>query len=494
LLDVWIAGLLADTPLSIHPRIQQSVLNFIRVCPCPSVVEKIMAEKPTLLIVDDEKPTREGLRAALEDRYDVYIAEDAQAAMNLLESENFDVMLTDFRLPNEDGMKLIARAKSLPKPPVCILMTAYGSEELAVDAMKRGADDYIAKGRLQIDELEMRIARALKQQTLEVENISLRRQLDSKFGLENIVGQSPVMAEIFEIVQQVAPTRATVLVLGESGTGKELIAKALHQLSPRAKLPFVTVHCAALAPTLLESELFGHERGAFTGAHERRIGRFEQAQGGTLFLDEIGEIDSTIQVKLLRFLGERTFERVGSNKTLSADVRLVAATNKNLEELVKAGKFREDLFFRLRVVEINLPPLRERTGDIPLLAQSFLREFAKENGKAVNDFTLEALEALMNFSWPGNVRELRTAIEHAVVLCRSERISLRDLPPSVRGISNSDMKLLQGKDLTVKDAEKQLIVRALKETDGNRTRAAEKIGMSRRTFHRKLHEYHLEGF
>jgi DNA-binding NtrC family response regulator len=450
--------------------------------------------KPTLLIVDDEKPTREGLRAALEERYDIYIAEDAKAAMNLLESENFDVMLTDFRLPNEDGMKLIARAKSLPNPPICILMTAYGSEELAVDAMKHGADDYIAKGRLQIDELEMRIARSLKQQHLEVENVSLRKQLDAKFGLENIIGQSPVMAEIFEIVQQVAPTRATVLVLGESGTGKELIAKALHQLSPRAKLPFVTVHCAALAPTLLESELFGHERGAFTGAHERRIGRFEQAQGGTLFLDEIGEIDATIQVKLLRFLGERTFERVGSNKTLTADVRLVAATNKNLEELVKAGKFREDLFFRLRVVEIHLPPLRERTGDIPLLAQSFLREFAKENGKTVNDFTVDALEALMNFSWPGNVRELRTAIEHAVVLCRGERIALRDLPPSVRGGSVGDLKLLQGKDLTVKDAEKQLIVRALKETDGNRTRAAAKIGMSRRTFHRKLHEYHLEGF
>jgi DNA-binding NtrC family response regulator len=453
-----------------------------------------MTEKPTLLIVDDEKTTREGLRAALEERYDVYIAEDAQAAMNLLESENFDVLLTDFRLPNEDGMKLIARAKSLPKPPICILMTAYGSEELAVDAMKRGADDYIAKGRLQIDELEMRIARALKQQNLEVENVSLRKQLDSKFGLENIIGQSPVMTEIFEIVQQVAPTRATVLVLGESGTGKELIAKALHQLSPRAKQPFVTVHCAALAPTLLESELFGHERGAFTGAHERRIGRFELAQGGTLFLDEIGEIDATIQVKLLRFLGERTFERVGSNKTLTADVRLVAATNKHLEELVKAGKFREDLFFRLRVVEIELPPLRERTGDIPLLAQSFLREFAKENGKAVNDFTADALEALMNFPWPGNVRELRTAIEHAVVLSRGERISLRDLPPSVRGGGVADAKLLQGKALTVKDAEKQLIVRALKETDGNRTRAAQKIGMSRRTFHRKLHEYHLEGF
>jgi len=450
--------------------------------------------KPTLLIVDDEKTTREGLRAALEERYDVYIAEDAKAAMNLLETENFDVMLTDFRLPNEDGMKLIARAKSLPKPPICILMTAYGSEELAVDAMKRGADDYIAKGRLQIDELEMRIARALKQQNLEVENVALRKQLDAKFGLENIVGQSPVMTEIFEIVQQVAPTRATVLVLGESGTGKELIAKALHQLSPRAKQSFVTVHCAALAPTLLESELFGHEKGAFTGAHERRIGRFEQAQGGTLFLDEIGEIDATIQVKLLRFLGERTFERVGSNKTLTADVRLVAATNKNLEELVKAGKFREDLFFRLRVVEIQLPPLRERTGDIPLLAQSFLREFTQENNKPVMDFTADALEALLNYAWPGNVRELRTAIEHAVVLCRGERITLRDLPAAVRGGVMTDSKVLPGKALTVKDAEKELIMRALKETDGNRTHAAQKIGMSRRTFHRKLHEYHLEGF
>ncbi|MGC9941310.1 MAG: sigma-54 dependent transcriptional regulator [Verrucomicrobiota bacterium] len=454
-----------------------------------------MAEKPTLLIVDDEKPTREGLRAALEDRYEVYIAENAKAAMDLLENENFEVMLTDFRLPNEDGLKLIARAKSLPKPPICILMTAYGSEEIAVDAMKHGADDYIAKGRLQIDELEMRIARALKQQNLEVENVSLRKQLDSKFGLENIIGQSAPMKEIFEVVQQVAPTRATVLVTGESGTGKELIAKALHQLSPRARQPFVTVHCAALAPTLLESELFGHERGAFTGAHERRIGRFELAQGGTLFLDEIGEIDQSIQVKLLRFLGERTFERVGSNKVLSADVRLVAATNKNLEELVKTGKFREDLFFRLRVVEIELPSLRERTGDIPLLAQSFLREFAKENGKAVNDFTADALEALMNYAWPGNVRELRAAIEHGVVLCRGDRVSLRDLPASVRGGSlMSDTKLLHGKDLTVKDAEKQLIMRALKETDGNRTRAAQKIGMSRRTFHRKLHEYHLEAF
>jgi len=451
---------------------------------------------PTLLIVDDEKTTRDGLRAALEDRYDVYVAEDAKAAMDLLERERFDVLLTDFRLPNEDGLKLIARAKSLPRPPVCILMTAYGSEEIAVEAMKRGADDYIAKGRLQIDELEMRIARALRQQNLEVENVSLRQQLDSRFGLENIVGESPAMRDVFDVVQQVAPTRATVLVLGESGTGKELIARAIHQLSPRARQPMVSVHCAALSPTLLESELFGHEKGAFTGAHERRVGRFEQAQGGTLFLDELGEIDATIQIKLLRFLGERTFERVGSNKTLTADVRLIAATNRNLEELAKAGRFREDLFFRLRVVEIVLPPLRERAGDIPLLAQRFLREFAAENGKSVTEFTADALELLMNHNWPGNVRELRTAIEHAVVLCRGEKISARDLPASVRagsaaGAADPQRALARG-DLTVKEAEKQLIIRALKETKGNRTLAAKKIGMSRRSLHRKLHVYGLE--
>ena len=360
---------------------------------------------PTLLIVDDEKTQREGLRAALEDRYDVYLAEDAKAAMELLERENFDVLLTDFRLPNEDGMKLIMRAKSLSKPPICILMTAYGSEELAVEAMKKGADDYIAKGRLQIDELEMRIARALRSQKLEVENVALHQQLDSRFQIENVVGESPAMKEVLDVVQQVAPTRAAVLLLGESGTGKELIAKSIHQLSPRSRQPMVTVHCAALTSTLLESELFGHEKGAFTGAHERRIGRFEQAQGGTLFLDEIGEIDASIQIKLLRFLGERTFERVGSNKTITADVRLIAATNKNLEDLVKAGTFREDLFFRLRVVEIRLPALRERAEDIPLLAQSFLREFASENDKPVTRFNPDAMELIQRHSWPGNVRE-----------------------------------------------------------------------------------------
>ena len=455
-----------------------------------------------LLIVDDEKPTRDGLRAALEERYDVYVAEDATSALQLLEKERFEVMLTDFRLPKEDGMKLIARAKSLSRPPVCILMTAYGSEELAVEAMRRGADDYIAKGRMQIDELEMRIAKSLRQQTLEVENQALHQQLDSRFGLENIVAQSPPMIELLEIVRQVAPTPATVLIQGESGTGKELIAKAIHQLSPRARLPLVTVHCAALAPTLLESELFGHEKGAFTGANERRIGRFEQADGGSLFLDEIGEIDASTQVKLLRVLGERTFERVGSSKTLSVDVRLVAATNKNLVGMVKAGTFREDLYFRMRVVELWLPPLRERPGDVPLLALHFLKEIATIYGKTVTDFTLDAMQALVGYSWPANVRELRNSVEGAVALCRGDKITLRDLPATVRagvgGGNGAEMAWSRGpvedRGLTLEAAEKQLIIRALQETSGNRTLAAEKLGISRRTLHRKLHTYHLDGF
>ncbi len=456
---------------------------------------------PALLIVDDEKTQREGLRAALEDHFDIYIADSATSAIQLLEKEHFDVMLTDFRMPNEDGMKLISRAKSLPNPPICILMTAYGSEEIAVEAMKHGADDYIPKGKMQIDELEFRIKRALRQQKLETENVALRIQLDKRFRLENIIGESPAMREIFEIVQQVAPSHASILIQGESGTGKELVAKAIHQLSIRARGPLITVHCGALPANLLESELFGHEKGAFTGAHERRIGRVEQAQGGTLFLDEIGEIDATTQVKLLRVLGERTFERVGSGKTLQADVRIVSASNKNLEQAIKSGSFREDLFYRLRVIQINLPPLRDRTGDIPLIARAFLKEFARENAKNIGDFEPEAMDAILRYTWPGNVRELRAALEHGVVLCRRDRITLRDLPLSVRSISATQpakVDALAGSatspSLTVHESEKQLITRALQESAGNRTLAATQLGVSRRTLHRKLHLYHLEGF
>ena len=394
-------------------------------------------------------------------------------------------------------MKLIARAKSLSRPPICILMTAYGSEELAVEAMKRGADDYIPKARLQLDELGLRIERALRHRKLETENVSLRQQLDSRFRMENIVGQSEAMREVLATVEQVAPSPATVLLQGESGTGKELVAKVIHQLSPRAQQPMVTVHCAGLSPSLLESELFGHEKGAFTGAHERRIGRFEKAEGGTLFLDEIGEIDAATQVKLLRFLGERTFERVGSSKTLTADVRLIAATNKNLEQLVKQGGFREDLFFRLNVIPIWLPPLRDRLEDIPLLANAFLREFATRENKTVSGFGPEVMDLLLRYSWPGNVRELRTAIEHAVVLCRGDKIIARDLPAAVRhGPRTAKPEaaiIVAQNNLTVPEAEKQLIIRTLKETKGNRTLTAKKLGLSRRTLHRKLHEYHIDG-
>ncbi|MBL9167847.1 MAG: sigma-54-dependent Fis family transcriptional regulator [Verrucomicrobiales bacterium] len=453
--------------------------------------------KPMLLIVDDEKPTRDGLRAALEDKYDVYVAEDAATAMDLLEKDHFQVVLTDFRLPNEDGMHLIARAKALNKPPICILMTAYGSEDLAVQAMKSGADDYIPKGRLRIEELEMRIARALRQQHLEVENVQLRQTVDSRYGMTNLIGDSRPMKLVLETVQQIASSKTTVLILGESGTGKELIAKAIHRLSTRKNHPLITVHCAALPATLLESELFGHEKGAFTGAHERRIGRFEQAQGGTVFLDEIGEIDANIQVKLLRFLGERTFERVGSNKTITADVRILAATNKDLAALVRSGGFREDLYYRLNIVPIKLPPLRDRKEDIPAMAHAFLKEFAQENDKPVVDFTVDAMEALLKYSWPGNVRELRAAIERAVLLCRTDRVSYQELPESIRLLEPPTSAPAQALastpgSLTLKDAEKQLIVRALKEAGGNRTQAAVKLGMSRRTLHRKLHTYQLE--
>ncbi|MGN6387464.1 MAG: sigma-54-dependent transcriptional regulator [Verrucomicrobiota bacterium] len=455
------------------------------------------AEKPMLLIVDDEKTQREGLRAALEDEFEIYLADSAAAAMDLLEREHFAVMLTDFRMPSEDGIKLITRAKSLPKPPICILMTAYGSEDTAVEAIKRGADDYIPKAKLNIDELEFRIRRALRQQKLETENTSLRQQLDKQYGLENIIGESQPMQEIFDLVRQVAPAQTTVLITGESGTGKELVARAIHQLSPRARQPMVIVHCAALPATLLESELFGHEKGAFTGAHERRIGRVEQAQGGTLFLDEIGEIDPAIQIKLLRFLGERTFERVGSSKTQIADVRLIAATNKNLAEMVRQGNFREDLFYRLNVVPIYMPPLRERKEDIPMLAHAFLKEFAIKNNKPVSEFESAAMDALMTYNWPGNVRELRAAVEGAVVLGRKDRVTLRDLPATIRnfvaGIPSGGTGMAPA-TMNVEEAEKQLIARALHESKGNRTEAAHKLGMSRRTLHRKLHKYHLEGF
>lgn len=451
-----------------------------------------MKEQATVLIVDDEKHTRDGLRMSLEDAFDVYVASGRGEAMEVLRSEGVDVMVTDLRLGSEDGMALIEDSLKIENPPISIMMTAYGSVDAAVEAMKRGAYHFVTKP-LNIDELEILIKRALRSRELETENEELRKQVDVRYSFQNILGKSDAIRKVLETIGQVAPSKATVLIEGESGTGKELVAHAIHAMSGRPKSKLVIVHCAALSEHLLESELFGHERGAFTGASQRRIGRFEDADGGTLVLDEVGEIEPNIQVKLLRALGERSIERVGGNKAIPIDVRLVAATNRNLDEMVAAGTFREDLFYRLNVVKIVMPPLRERREDIVLLAQEFLREFAKENGKPCHEISNEALQNLISYDWPGNVRELRTAIEHGVVMSNGPRLTLRHLPASLRRDRETAGLTARGQapgteDLNLHAIEADAIRRALERTDSNRTEAAKLLGISRRTLQRKLRE------
>jgi DNA-binding NtrC family response regulator len=372
---------------------------------------------PSVLIVDDEKHTREGLRQALEDTYDVSVAANAEEAFNLMEGDPFDVVVTDLRMPGKSGLKVIDQALALPQRPALIMMTAYGSIDAAVEAMKRGAVDFMTKP-VNIERLEILIQRALKSRTLEVEVKQLHERLDEKFSFKGLVGNSASLQTVIDQVKLAAPAKATILIEGESGTGKELIAQAVHQSSPRARGPFVAVHCAALSENLLESEIFGHERGSFTGAMERRIGRFETADGGTLFLDEIGEISPAIQVKLLRFLETKSIERVGGSKPIELDVRLVAATNRSLEGMVREGKFREDLFFRLNVVRLTMPPLRARVDDIPVLLAHYLKHYAAENGLPTITVEPGALQTLQRYRWPGNIRELRNFCENAVVLHR----------------------------------------------------------------------------
>ena len=441
----------------------------------------------SILIVDDEKNTRDGLRNALDSDFDVYVAADANGAVKTMETMPIDVLLTDLRLGGDDGMTLIGRALELPKPPICIMMTAYGSVDSAVEAMKKGAYDFVTKP-VNIDRLEMLVRRALKDRATRQENKVLRERVEKQLTIEGMIGRSPAMIEVFDTIKQVAPSKATVLIQGESGTGKELAAHAIHHLSPRAKEKFLAVHCAALAPELLASELFGHEKGAFTGAFERRIGRFEQAKGGTLFLDEIGEIDAGTQVKILRVLGERSFERVGGGQTFQTDVRLIAATNRDLARLVGEGKFREDLYFRLHVVPLTMPPLRDRKVDIPLLVDAFLKESAAENGKPFRELAPDAMAAVLDYDWPGNVRELRTAIEHGVVMSTASQIALRDLPASVR--DRRDAPTAPG-GLNLQETETALILRALEDCRGNRTDAARMLGISRRTLHRRLKELNI---
>jgi len=447
--------------------------------------------KPKVLIVDDERNTREGLARALRRHYDIHLAESGMSALKLLEETPVDAVLTDLRMPGMDGLTLVRRILAREPQPVCVLLTAYGNVETAVEAIKNGAYDFMTKP-VNLDRLDVVLKRALETRKLADTNRQLRQQLNEKFGMENIIGQSAPMQAVFDTIRLVAPSRATVLIQGESGTGKELVAHALHTLSPREQNPFIAVHCAALPDTLLESELFGHERGAFTGATEARKGRFELADGGTLFLDEIGEIPPSTQVKLLRVLEERRFERIGGTESIDVDTRLVAATNRDLRQMAEDGDFREDLFFRLNVVQITLPPLRERRDDIPLLLNNYFQQFCTENNRQLEGFTPDALDALIHYRWPGNIRELRNLVERMVVLTRGDKITLRDVPGEVRdnGASRRTPAPLAG-TVSMEQAEKRMIEQALADHDGNRTLAAKQLGISRRTLHRKLNEFGL---
>jgi len=442
----------------------------------------------TILVADDEKNIREGLREALMlDGYDVLLAADGKEALGALERGEVDLVISDLKMPRLSGEELLRKVSAeFPTVPV-IILTGHGTIESAVQAMHDGAYDFLTKP-VNLDRLSLLAKRALGNRELALQNRVLQEELERRSQFSNIIGRSAEMRQVFDLVRQVAPARTSVLITGESGVGKEMIAEALHYGSPRKDKPFIKLHCAALTETLLESELFGHEKGAFTGAIARKRGRFELAHMGTLFLDEIGEINQTVQIKLLRVLEEKRFERVGGEETVEVDARLIAATNRDLKEAIAKGSFREDLYYRLNVVNLHIPPLRERKEDIPLLVAAFLREFSQENGRTIEGIDAKARSALSNYSWPGNVRQLRNSIESAVVLCKGSVITIEDLPPGIRGEQGGDqVRLPVGTSLA--EAEKELIRYTLAREGGNKSRTAEVLGIGRKTLHRKLQEY-----
>ena len=450
---------------------------------------------PSILIVEDELNTRKGLVQFLEALdYEVLTASDGEEGWKLYQTEKPDLVLADIRMPGLTGIQLLEKIKgSNPNAPV-ILLTAYGSVEDAVKAMKNGAFYYLTKP-VNLEELEFLIKKALASLTLEEENRELKQALfQEKFEKDEILAKSKKMKDVLKLVDQIAQSNATVLIEGESGTGKELVAHRIHHLSPRHAKPFVAVHCAALTETLLASELFGHERGAFTGATERKIGRFERAHEGTLFLDEIGEISPETQVKLLRVLQDGELERVGGTKSIKVNVRLLLATNKNLAEEVKKGNFREDLYYRINVIYLKLPALRDRKEDIPLLTESFIKHFAQANGKKITAIDPQAMESFMDYSWPGNIRELRNIIERMVVLATGDKLHLENVPEDIRTKNPQ-----QGPgdkpagNSNLSDMEKEYIRKALEEMRGNKSLAAKKLGISRRTLYRKIEEYGIAG-
>ena len=456
--------------------------------------------RPKILIVDDERPTRDVMARVLSDNYECVTAADAEQAMKAVaENPDLALIISDVRMPGEDGVSLIKRAKAANPSLACMLLTAYGTVDLAVAAMKDGADDFLTKPITDLDQLELRVAKAIKTRALERQVSDLKSQLDER--LETFTGTSPEMQKVYRLIRQAAPSNANVLIEGPSGTGKELVAHALHTLSQRADGPFVAVECAALSPTLLESELFGHEKGAFTDAVRQKIGRFEAANGGTLFLDEISEIDASTQVKLLRVLETRTFQRVGGTEDIKTDIRIVAATNRDLAKYVADGKFREDLYYRLNVIDIHLPALKERAGDIALLVSRFLKEFSAQNGGRVTGIDARAMKALEDYSWPGNVRQLRNIVEKMVVLSGGGKLTLDDVPVEIAdAYGDGEAKApaaepaaspSDAEPLSLADAEKTKILSVLDSVKGNKSKAAELLGISRRTIHRKLNEWKI---
>ena len=450
--------------------------------------------KFNVMVVDDEKNIREGLGKALEmDGHNIFLASNGKEAFELIKANEMDLVIADLKMPEMSGEELLKQISgSYPTIPV-IILTGHGTIESAVNAMRDGAYDFMTKP-VNLDRLSMLVSRALSNRHLVLEHRALQQELErskSKAEYAQIIGKSSRMKHVIDIVEQVAETKASVLISGESGVGKELIADSIHRLSNRKDKPFIKVHCAALAESLLESELFGHEKGSFTGAIGRKRGRFELAHPGTIFLDEIGEINQNIQIKILRVIQEKQFERVGGEETLEVDVRILAATNKDLRAEIEAGNFREDLFYRLNVVNIHVPPLRERKEDIPLLAASFLKEFSEENSRKIEGIEPKAMSSLHNYSWPGNIRELRNCIESAVVLCKGHVITEEDLPPSVRAGSDQDyIKINLGSSLS--DAEREIIRETLLYKNGNKSKTAEVLGIGRKTLHRKIQDYKLD--
>jgi two-component system NtrC family response regulator len=442
-----------------------------------------------ILVVDDELAQRAVVSGFLEKQgFDVTLAESGEKALDLFRQESFDLVLTDQKMPNMSGLDLLQAVHAINPETAVILMTAYGSIAAAVSSIKGGAIDYLTKP-LNLDELLFRIGQVGERRRLFIENRELREKLQDRYRIEGIIGESGPMLEVLSIVRRVAPSEATVLIRGESGTGKELIAKAIHFASPRAQGPLVKVNCAALPETLLESELFGHEKGAFTGAITARQGRFELANGGTIFLDEIGDLPVHLQAKLLRVLQEREYEKVGSSRPVKVNVRILTASHRPLEALIKAGQLREDLYYRLNVVTILIPPLRERRLDISLLIEHFLRRFAEKNGKTIHGLTREARDILLRYDYPGNVRELENIIERAVVLTRDDVIGSSDLPLTVQEPEIADGGRETNLTVAVEALERRMIRDALAQSDGVQTRAAEQLGLGERVLRYKLAKY-----